>query len=176
MEETRRVSAYHRIMELMDFTIALKEGNIEEDIRKIRENAVASHRIAATEDALVRNDKVEAFMKTDLARRMGLAQQHNCLHKEQPFMLGIGANKVKPDFPEEEIVLIQGVIDAYFEEEDGLVLMDYNTDRVEAGEELVSRYSVQLMYYAEALERLTHKKVKEKLIYSFALHEVIKVE
>ena len=176
VEGTRRGSAYHRIMELMDFTIALKEGNIEEDIRKIRENAVASHRIAATEDALVRNDKVEAFMKTDLARRMGLAQQHNCLHKEQPFMLGIGANKVKPDFPEEEIVLIQGVIDAYFEEEDGLVLMDYKTDRVEAGEELVSRYSVQLMYYAEALERLTHKKVKEKLIYSFALHEVIKVE
>jgi ATP-dependent helicase/nuclease subunit A len=63
-----------------------------------------------------------------------------------------------------------------FEEEDGLVLMDYKTDRVSEAEELVKRYHTQLEYYAQALERLTHKKVKEKLIYSFALHKVIAVD
>lgn len=91
-------------------------------------------------------------------------------------MIGVKANTVKEEFPEEEEVLVQGVIDVYFEEEDGLVLMDYKTDRVSEAEELVKRYHTQLEYYAQALERLTHKKVKEKLIYSFALHQVIAVD
>ncbi len=176
VEGTRRGSAYHRVMELMDFTIALKEGNIEGDICKIRRKAVESKQIPEAEDALVRTDRVEAFMRTGLAKRMGVAQQQDRLHREQPFMLGIRADLVKPEFPKEEVVLVQGVIDVYFEEDDGLVLMDYKTDRVEAGAELVKRYATQLNYYAEALERLTHKTVKEKLIYSFALHEVIAVE
>jgi ATP-dependent helicase/nuclease subunit A len=91
-------------------------------------------------------------------------------------MMGVKANTVKEEFPEDEEVLVQGVIDVYFEEEDGLVLMDYKTDRVSEAEELVKRYHTQLEYYAQALERLTHKKVKEKLIYSFALHKVIAVD
>ena len=76
-------------------------------------------------------------------------------------------------FPQEETVLIQGVIDAYFEEEGELVVLDYKTDRVDSAEELVRRYAAQLEHYAHALEKLTHKKVKEKLIYSFALDKVI---
>lgn len=172
----KRGSAYHRIMELMDFTITLKEGNIEEDIRINRKKAVESLRISAEEDALVSNSKVEDFMKTELAKRMGEAQRMGKLYKEQPFMMGVKANMVKEEFPEGEDILVQGVIDVYFEEEDGLVLMDYKTDRVSEAEELVKRYHTQLAYYAEALERLTHKKVKEKLIYSFALHQVISVD
>ena len=54
--------------------------------------------------------------------------------------------------------------------------MDYKTDRVAEAEELLKRYRTQLDYYAQALERLTHKKVKEKLIYSFALEEVITID
>ena len=69
--------------------------------------------------------------------------------------------------------MIQGIIDVYWEEEDALVLLDYKTDRVSSPEELISRYQLQLDYYAEALERLIGKKVKEKLIYSFCFDEVI---
>ena len=90
-------------------------------------------------------------------------------------MMGISAKDVCNDFPEEEDILVQGVIDVYFEEGDELVILDYKTDRVSDGVELIKRYKVQLEYYGQALERLTHKKVKEKLIYSFALHEVIRV-
>lgn len=172
----RRGSAYHRVMELMDFTIALMPENMEERICRLRADAVASLRIPAVEDALVSSDKVEAFMHTELARRMGRAQQTDRLHREQPFMMGVKANTVSIDFPEDEDVLVQGVIDVYFEEEDGLVLMDYKTDRVSEADELMKRYKTQLVYYAQALERLTHKRVKEKLIYSFALHKVIRVE
>ena len=97
------------------------------------------------------------------------------LYKEAPFFLGVNANRVKAEFPEDEIMLVQGIIDAYFEEGDYLILMDYKTDSVSDGSELISRYKVQLDIYAEALERITGKKVKEKIIFSFALGAEIPV-
>ena len=124
---------------------------------------------------MINLEKVVLFLGTDLAKRMATAQQNGKLYKEQPFMMGISARDVCNDFPEEEDILVQGVIDVYFEEGDELVILDYKTDRVSDGVELIKRYKVQLEYYGQALERLTHKKVKEKLIYSFALHEVIQV-
>ena len=63
----------------------------------------------------------------------------------------------------------------YFEEDGELVVLDYKTDKVFCAEELVSRYHAQLEYYAQALERLTGKKVKEKIIYSFTLAQEIEV-
>ena len=72
-------------------------------------------------------------------------------------------------FRSEETILIQGIIDVWFEEEDGLVVADYKTDRVDTKEDLGLRYQVQLDYYAKALEQLTGKRVKEKILYSFAL-------
>lgn len=70
-------------------------------------------------------------------------------------------------------MLVQGIIDVYFQEEDGLVVLDYKTDRVNRAEELTERYHAQLDYYGRALEQLTGKKVKEKVIYSFTLGETI---
>jgi len=92
---------------------------------------------------------------------------------EQPFVLGLSANRLNTDFPEDETVLIQGIIDVYLEEEDGIVLADYKTDLVKDPKELILRYRVQLDYYEEALVRLTGKCVKEKLIYSFGLEQEI---
>ena len=71
--------------------------------------------------------------------------------------------------------MVQGIIDLYFEEEDGIVLLDYKTDRVKTEEELAGRYEIQLDYYQEALERSLNKKVKERLLYSFALQKTIRV-
>ena len=64
-------------------------------------------------------------------------------------------------------------IDVYLEEEDGLVVADYKTDSVTHAQELVNRYQVQLDYYALALEQMTGRRVKEKIIYSFALAEEV---
>ena len=93
--------------------------------------------------------------------------------QEQPFVLGVKAEEIYPDGEDGETILVQGIIDAYFEEEDGLVVLDYKTDRVRAGEELREKYHAQLEYYAEALEKLLLKPVKEKIIYSFALRQEI---
>ena len=75
-------------------------------------------------------------------------------------------------------MLVQGIIDAYFLEDEEIVLVDYKTDRVSKGEEqrLVDLYHVQLEDYACALTRLTGRRVKETFIYSFALGKAIRMD
>lgn len=95
--------------------------------------------------------------------------------KEQPFVLGISAREVYDEEKEDEMLLVQGIIDVYFEEADGLVVLDYKTDKIFSDKELVEKYHAQLDYYAKALEQMTEKKVKEKIIYSFTLQKSIKI-
>ena len=89
------------------------------------------------------------------------------------------AREVYAGVDSDDPVLIQGEIDAYFEEEDGVVLVDYKTDRVpeKTGEaELIKRYEKQLQLYADAIVRGTGKTVSEVIIYSFALNKCINIE
>jgi ATP-dependent helicase/nuclease subunit A len=93
-------------------------------------------------------------------------------------MIGVPMKEMERDVDSEELVLVQGIIDVYFEEEDGLVLLDYKTDYVEKnqGEKLVEKYRAQLQWYKRALEQMTGKKVKETLIYSFRLSKSLTVD
>ena len=116
----------------------------------------------------------------EYGRELAEAARAGRLYKEQPFVLGLPANRLKSSFPESETVLIQGIIDVFFEEEDGYVLLDYKTDAVQKAEELIKRYQIQLQYYAQALEQMSGyhqtgegKSVKEQIIYSFKLGEEI---
>ena len=80
---------------------------------------------------------------------------------------------------EEDLTLIQGIIDVFWIEDDGITVLDYKTDRVDTVQELIDRYATQLKLYADALERVfaTRKlKVKEILIYSFRLEKLISIE
>ena len=116
------------------------------------------------------------FFHSDIAERMKLADQNGKLRKESQFVVGIPAKEMdKTD--SDELILLQGIIDAWFEEDDGLVLVDYKTDHVKEGGEkiLLDRYQIQLHYYARALAQITGKKVKEAVIYSLALQKEIPV-
>lgn len=117
------------------------------------------------------------FLSSPLGRRMSAAQAKGFLYKEQQFVIGIPAREMEV-CSSDELVLIQGIIDAYMEEEDGLVLIDYKTDHVVRGREslLTERYGIQLEYYKRALEQMTGKKVTEKIIYSLTLQEEIVLE
>ena len=94
----------------------------------------------------------------------------NNLYKEQQFSIGVNVSDIytNEELLEgiDDIVIVQGIIDAYFVEDNEIVVMDYKTDNADE-ETLVGRYKAQLDYYASTLERLTGKKVKEKIIYSF---------
>lgn len=180
MSGADRGSAYHRVMELLDFEKVLEakaktwEQEQEELERQIA-LMVEKELLQKPWSEAVSVKKLVIFFQSSLAQRMAKAQHLQKLKKEQPFVLGIAADRVKPQFPHEEQVLIQGIIDAFFEEGDDLILMDYKTDAVKTGEELVKRYHTQMEYYTEALERIVGKKVKERIIYSFALGEEIRM-
>ncbi len=183
-EGAARGTIYHRVMELLyddDMSDGIKAKGACANTPDDRASDLDSW-MKAMEDIgkmpsgsseSVNNADILAFYNSDTGKRMKAAHDAGKLHREAPFMLGIEANKIDAEFPESERVLIQGIIDVWFEEDDGLVLLDYKTDKVREGRELVDRYSVQLDYYQKALEKITHKKVKERIIYSFTLGETI---
>ena len=82
-------------------------------------------------------------------------------------------NRVYPDVENGERLFLQGIIDTVFVEDDQWVLVDYKTDRIKSGDELIRRYKIQMDLYKEALERLTNMPVKASYIYSFRLHEAV---
>ena len=166
-----RGTTYHKVLELLEFT---KEYTYE-SLKKYLENLVAEGRISDEMRECVRIKDLLCFLNTDIAKRMRKCSENGKLFREQPFVLGVPAKEIYPEEEIEEMLLIQGVIDVWMEEEDGLTVVDYKTDRVKTTGELKERYGSQLKYYGEALERLTGKKVKEKIIYSMFLQKEITI-
>ena len=174
---TTRGTAFHKVMEVFPFeSIDLQEKITPELVREIMNEQVECGKLPEEYVPLVSVKKVMNFLNTDLARRMALAAKEGKLYKEQPFVYGISANRLNKEFPATETVLIQGIIDVYFEEDDAVVLMDYKTDKIESEEALIKRYQIQLDYYAEVLQKLLSKPVKDIVIYSFYLEREIKLQ
>ena len=182
-----RGSAFHKVMELFDFRELTDKVNAnrhaaEALLREQMERMLRRGRLQQGYYEAVSVPKLVDFLTCSAAFRMAEAARAGKLYKEQPFVMGLPASRLGDSFPAEETVLIQGIIDVFFEEEDGFVVLDYKTDAVSKAEELVKRYQVQLAYYSEALEQIygyepgvDGKPVKERLIYSFKLGEEILV-
>lgn len=171
-----RGTAYHRALELLPFG----EIRSKEDVAACLDRLVEERKISGETRKLIQVNKLWGFFKTPIAARLSQADREGKLYKEQQFVIGIPASELYPgEVAEdgEELVLIQGIIDAYILEEDGICLVDYKTDRIAEGEEhkLAERYRVQLDYYQRALEQVTGKAVKERFIYSMALQKSIEV-
>ncbi len=165
-----RGTAYHRLMELLDFKEFADIKEREEKgriLKRQKEEILLQGKMEEADIALISMDKVEAFLESALAMEMAEADREGKLFKEQPFVMAIPARRVNPDFPKEETMLIQGIIDAYYEKQGKIYLMDYKTDRVNKKEDLIQRYQTQLDYYKEALEKLTGKPVAGIYIYSY---------
>lgn len=167
-------TAVHRILELFDYGKFADPASVtREQLDDWRSELAASGKIPPSYAQQLPVTGIMAFLHSGLARRMAAAFLRGELHREQPFVLGIEADRVNPEFPEEETVLVQGIIDAFFEENGELVLVDYKTDAVEKEHDLIERYQVQLDLYERALTQITGKKVKEKLIFSVSLRKTI---
>lgn len=164
-----RGSAYHRVLELLDFTVDYTLASVEEAVKEMR----SSGKIQKDAADSVRPKEIFSFVSGTDGKRMKKAARQGKLWKEQPFVLGVNAEEIYPGAEEGETILVQGIIDVFFEEEGELIVLDYKTDKVQKPEELKEKYHAQLSYYARALEQLTGKSVKEKVIYSFALEERI---
>lgn len=194
-----RGTAVHRVMECYDF---VSEKSVHEQMEAMEKE----EKITADMRALVKEQIVADFVSSETGRRMALAQRGGALYREKPFVMGfteeelenygfgVGSNtdsceniyektdsdqekeEQKKVRHEEDLTLIQGIIDVFWIEKDGIVLLDYKTDRVQQAKELIDRYETQLKLYADALERVfaaRKLKVKEILIYSFSLEQLI---
>ncbi|MDD7739735.1 MAG: helicase-exonuclease AddAB subunit AddA [Fusicatenibacter sp.] len=171
LEGADRGTAYHRFLECLDFGCAGTVRELACQLRKLVEEG----RMKQEEADCIYLKSIAAFASSRIGKRMKKAFEKGTLRREQPFVMEISAKEADPSYPEEEKILIQGIIDAWFPEGDGLVIVDYKTDRVtdSTGRMLVERYEKQLDYYREALERLTGQKVKERCIYSLSLGKEI---
>ncbi|MCD8155233.1 MAG: helicase-exonuclease AddAB subunit AddA [Clostridiales bacterium] len=166
-----RGTAYHRVMECLDY----ERADSEEQIAAQIEGLLKMEKLLPGEAGCVNVEDIRIFLDTHLGKRMKDAGTTGRLFREQPFVLARDASLLNPDWPSGTPVLVQGIIDAYFLEGEDIILVDYKTDRVRPGQErrLVELYHVQLEDYAQALETMTGKKVRETYIYSFTLGKEI---
>ena len=166
-----RGTAYHRVMECLEYGKTDTSQNLKEQIEELVQN----QKLSEVEAKCVRVSDIRGFVECDLGQRMKAAALKGRLFREQPFVISRSAAKIDESWDESERVLVQGIIDAYFLEDEEIVLVDYKTDYVRRGEEkkLIERYHTQLEDYGQALERMTGRRVKEKYIYSFALKKAI---
>lgn len=184
-----RGTAVHRVMECYDFA---SEKSVQEQMEAMEKE----EKITADMRALVKEQTVADFVSSETGKRMALAQCGGALYREKPFVMGFteeelenygfgaGAQMIENEaqenhMHEKDLTLIQGIIDVFWIEDDGITVLDYKTDRVDTAQELIDRYATQLKLYADALERVfaaRKMRVKEILIYSFRLEKLIPIE
>lgn len=166
-----RGTAVHKVFELLNFDKSYSYGELDEQIRFwIREGV-----IGAEYDKVIWRKDILAFLESELGKRVQKAASEKKIWKEKQFVIGVPFSEMSDDERSDSYVVVQGIIDLYFEEEDGLVIVDYKTDRTadQDGSSLVNRYKVQLDYYRRALEQISGKKVKECYIYSVFLKKAL---
>lgn len=199
-----RGTAVHRVMECYDFT---SEKSVQEqmDAMEKEEKITADMRTLVKERIVADFVSSETGKRMAIAQRMGALYREKPFvmgfteEELENYGFGAGAqmieNEVQTENAQQEIVLenvsrenhmheedltlIQGIIDVFWIEDDGITVLDYKTDRVDTAQELIDRYATQLKLYADALERVfaaRKMKVKEILIYSFRLEKLISIE
>ena len=130
----------------------------------------ADGKFSDEERSLLSDRSLYGFFNSDLGKRLIASKR---VERELPFSMLFDGNRVYPDVETGERLFLQGIIDTTFVEDGQWVLVDYKTDRVKSGDELIRRYKIQMDLYKEALETLTDMSVKASYIYSFRLHEAV---
>ena len=125
--------------------------------------------------SLLNKEQFQTFLSSSLGECFKKAFQEKRLFREMHFMRALPFRALFPDRKEEDEVLLQGIVDAFIVEDDGIILVDYKTDRVREGEELRERYRKQIMLYSDALEAILGKRVKRRVLYSFYLAKEVEI-
>lgn len=185
-------TVFHKIMQYLDYE-SLESDSTKKEIIDFIKELEGSGRLTKEEGEIFYKEgkdkvggwkKIEGFLRSELFGRMKAAAGREELYREYPFVLGVPAGEIysKTDVRESEsepLILVQGIIDAFFYEDGEVVLVDYKTDRVNPeknGEDLIKKYKVQMEYYLKALQSGFGKRAKEALLYSFGLGREIRVD
>ncbi|MDN5293795.1 MAG: ATP-dependent helicase/nuclease subunit [Eubacteriales bacterium] len=154
-------SAYHLVLYHIDLHGDTSPATVAAVIARLVEGGLLTEAQAGEVDPA----QIAAVLASPLGERL---RQGKRVWRELPFLLPLPARELDPAFPGEDMVLVQGVIDCLLEEEDGFVLIDWKSDRVNTREEMAARaeiYRGQLEIYARAVVAVTGRPVKEKYLY-----------
>lgn len=199
-----RGTAVHRVMECYDFA---SEKSVQEQMEAMEkeEKITADMRALVREQTVADFVSSETGKRMALAQQAGALYREKPFvmgfteEELENYGFGVGAQMIENEaqtenaqqeivlenvsqenhMHEEDLTLIQGIIDVFWIEDDGITVLDYKTDRVDTAQELIDRYATQLKLYADALERVfaaRKMRVKEILIYSFRLEKLIPIE
>lgn len=162
-------TATHRFVQFADYRRARLD--LEAEIRRLTEKGMLTTLQA---DAINRRT-VKSFLESDLAERILSSPE---VLREKRFIIEVPISEIYEGVEQfsDEKVMIQGACDCAFEEEGGLVVIDYKTDLIDDEEIFREKYRSQLMLYKKALELCTEKPVRETLLYSFHLSRTIEVK
>ena len=179
----KRGTATHIFMQFCDFDLTEKNG-VDAEIERL-----LSMGFLRSEDAeLIIRDEAEEFFRSDIYKKLKTAKK---IWREKRFNLRLPAGEFTENEEERKMysgeeILVQGVIDCFFIDADGkLILLDYKTDRLSAYEKrnraaaekkLSERHSRQLGYYARALGDMFGEPPAHVYVYSLSLGDTVEVE
>lgn len=180
-------TAHHQVMAYIDIEKmkAVSEDGYEDFVRKEIERITSDGQIdeEIIEDSEISDmicSNVCGFFRSNMGKALFEAKK---IYRERPFEIAISANDYDKTLPKEyenEKVILQGIIDLYFETSDGdIILVDYKTDRCSSLAEqraIAEKYRKQLELYARAMEKILKKSVKDKYLYLFSAQSVIELD
>lgn len=177
LSKAEKGTAMHFVMQKLDLNKVNLLNEIKEQIKNMFEKGL----ITKDEEESINIFKIQKFFKGNLGQRLLKAYKENKqVFRELPFITEIPVKRIEKDLIDKifnnEKLRLQGIIDCFFEEDDGIVLLDYKTDYVENGKEkeILDKYRVQIDLYTETLERVIGKKVKERYLYLFGIDKEVK--
>lgn len=158
-------SVNHLLMQHVPLTFAIDEAMLNQTVA----NMIGTKMLTFKQSEAINVPAVAAFFQSELGQRL---LRSDWIRREVPFSCMFKASRVYPDADETlatEPILIQGVIDCLFEDEKGVVLLDYKTDRIFMQEwsTAAERHRFQLELYAEAIESILGRKVNECHVFFF---------
>ncbi len=168
MSATDRGTAMHRVMQYFDFS---KYDDIDAEIERLYEWQY----ISENEYNSLNKDALNKFFESEIFSRI---KNSNLVKREMQFLTEVSATVIDPTLDDkfkDENIIIQGAVDLCFVEDDGLVILDFKTDRTDDHNALANAYGKQLEIYALAAEKIFKMPVKEKVIYSFGLGKTVNI-
>ncbi|MBX9971911.1 helicase-exonuclease AddAB subunit AddA [Cytobacillus firmus] len=178
LSPAERGTAMHAVMQHIDFS---RPATVETISSKMDE-MVRNELLTEEQHASIEPQLIVQFFETELGQRIVQAKS---IRREIPFNLSFPAREIYSEWQgEDEPVLIQGIVDCVFEDEQGLVLLDYKTDGItgrykggfdEAKPILENRYKVQIDMYTRALEQILKREVNERCLFFFDGAHTIKL-
>ncbi|PWU67762.1 helicase-exonuclease AddAB subunit AddA [Gracilibacillus dipsosauri] len=168
-------TAMHTVMQHIPLNREWNIDTLEEFIVQLEEKEI----LTREETEVIDTQSILAFFKSQLGE---LALYAKRIEREVPFSLTLPANDIYPDWSEaEERIFLQGVIDCLIKTEEGWIMLDYKTDRIEetvddhVRDKLKEKYNIQLELYARALENIWHEPIYRKYLYFFDKELIIEI-